>query len=542
MQVPWTGDAPEADTTAARSPPVTSKVFISHTTRDRRDVALAHALAAGLEARGAQVWIAPESIPAGEQWKEHIVSGVMDQCSHFVVVLSAASVAADWVLEEIRLAKRRREADPAFAVLPLSVGSLEDHPYQHYLAKLQAVPYHDDFHAQLEAVVKAVGLRPSVPDALSAYVVEKTRDFVGRGYVFEAIERFIATQQNGYFTVEGDPGVGKSAILARFVQRTGALAHFNIRAQGINTPRQFLENVCTQLILRFGLPHATLPKGATEDGAVFAALLQEATARLQQEERLVIAVDALDEAELSGQPGNILFLPPALPEGVFVIVTRRQTRIPLVVQTPQETLDLMRFKEESERDLGDYVRLKLETRPGLSAWAEAHGIATDRFVATLVERSQRNFMYLRHVLPEIEAGRYDDLDIRQLPLGLESYYEDHWRRMGMTARPLPRAKIRIVYVLSVALAPVTRSKIARFASDAALPVDELTVQEVLDEWDEFLHEQANAEGTAYNVYHASFRDFLHRRDVVQAAGVALPEIHALIANDLWGEVFDRGTP
>jgi hypothetical protein len=110
--------------------------------------------------------------------------------------------------------------------------------------------------------------------------------------------------------------------------------------------------------------------------------------------------------------------------------------------------------------------------------------------------------------------------------------------MGMTARPLPHTKIRIVYVLSVARAPVTRAQIARFATNEKLEVDELTVQDVLDEWDEFLHERDTPQGKVYSIYHASFRDFLHRRDIVQAAGVTLPAIHALVADELWGELFD----
>lgn len=41
-------------------------------------------------------------------------------------------------------------------------------------------------------------------------------------------------------------------------------------------------------------------------------------------------------------------------------------------------------------------------------------------------------MYLRHVLPEIKAGVYDGARLQELPQGLEAYYGDHWRRMGMS--------------------------------------------------------------------------------------------------------------
>jgi hypothetical protein len=49
-------------------------------------------------------------------------------------------------------------------------------------------------------------------------------------------------------------------------------------------------------------------------------------------------------------------------------------------------------------------------------------------------------------------------------------------------------------------------------------------QEVLEEWDEFLREEDTPEGTKYSVYHATFREFLHRQDIVQVAGVTIEGI------------------
>src|SRR5687768_7624637 len=92
--------------------------FVSHTTSDHRDFSLAHKIAAELQARGVEVWIAPESIPAGDRWEAHIVSGVMDRCSHFLVILSAAAVNSKWVMKEVALARNRQSADAAFRVLP----------------------------------------------------------------------------------------------------------------------------------------------------------------------------------------------------------------------------------------------------------------------------------------------------------------------------------------------------------------------------------------------------------------------------------------
>ena len=150
-------------------------------------------------------------------------------------------------------------------------------------------------------------------------------------------------------------------------------------------------------------------------------------------------------------------------------------------------------------------------------------------------------MYLRYVIPDIEKGLYARLEIDRLPAGLGGYYEDHWTRMGMRAKPLPKVKIRIVYVLADARRTVSRGLIARLASTEEVPVDELAVQEVLDEWDEFLREHREDGRTLYSVYHTSFQDFLHRRDIVQAAGVTLKNINALIADNLWEDLFGNTT-
>ncbi|MEQ8463409.1 hypothetical protein [Coleofasciculus sp. E1-EBD-02] len=140
-------------------------------------------------------------------------------------------------------------------------------------------------------------------------------------------------------------------------------------------------------------------------------------------------------------------------------------------------------------------------------------------------------MYLRYVLEDIESGAYQDLNLANLPQGLQQYYYQHWQRMGMTAKPLPRTKIKIVYVLAEARKPVSSLLISQFAGE-----DALTVQEVLDEWDQFLREERIEGQTRYSIYHASFQDFLHRQDIVQAAGITIRDINTLIADNLAEEL------
>jgi hypothetical protein len=76
--------------------------------------------------------------------------------------------------------------------------------------------------------------------------------------------------------------------------------------------RAFLENVCSQLIIRYELDHRVLPAEASQDSAFLSRLLAEAKAKAH-DGKVVVAVDALDEAEDVGLPpdANRLLLPPA---------------------------------------------------------------------------------------------------------------------------------------------------------------------------------------------------------------------------------------
>jgi len=386
----------------------------------------------------------------------------------------------------------------------------------------------------LERIHNQLSTHPAVPLQFQSLIAEKTEGFVGREFVFRAIQDFLQQQPNGYFIIEADPGVGKSAILAEYVRQTGCVAYFNVRSQGINRADDFLKSVCRQLIeryqLRYDLP---LHPENTRDGNFLARLLTEIAPHYSP---IVIAVDALDEVEMKSQTdgANVLYLPQSLPNGVYFILTKRQTYVPLTVNKPY-LFNLMEYGAESLQDVQRYIEQQVQKKPSLQQWVENQGQDTATFITTLAQKSDRNFMYLRYVLEDIEenieSGAYQDLNLANLPQGLQQYYYQHWQRMGMTAKPLPRTKIKIVYVLAEARKPVSSSLISQFAGE-----DALTVQEVLDDWDQFLREERIEGQTRYSIYHASFQDFLHRQDIVQAAGITIRDINALIADNLAEEL------
>lgn len=373
----------------------------------------------------------------------------------------------------------------------------------------------------------------------------KTEGFVGRKYVFDKIEDFLSSRDRGYFTIEGDPGMGKSSILAEYVLRCECVAHFNEHLGGINRTSQFLESVCTQLIAEYGLPYSELPPDANQDNAFLVKLLQQISDQLKPGERLVIVVDALDEVDIDSQDKskNILYLPRYLPKNVFFVMTRRRgIDFLFVVDTPKYLFDLMaqEYAERSLEDVQTFIRQHVNEHERLRRWIEAKKVAVEDFVTQLADKSENNFMYLRCVLVDIEDGIYQDATIESLPQGLEAYYEDHWQRMGMTTEPLPRTKIRIVYILSETPKPIPYDEIVYYIKYTGEPEAELTVQEVLDKWKQFLHKQREYQQTFYRLYHDSFRRFLNRKDIVEKAGIAIQEIKGLMADSMWQDLLGDG--
>ncbi len=392
------------------------------------------------------------------------------------------------------------------------------------LAQMMGTRFSELIHAFEGA---SFNIREQIRD-YTRFIKEKTHDFVGRQFVFDAVTHFTETNPRGYYFIRGDPGIGKSALAAQMVKTNGYVHHFNIRSEGINKADTFLRNICAQLIVVHHLEHTFLPPETTQDSGFLNRLLGEVSDKLGPDEKAIIVVDALDEVDTLGLSlgANTLYLPLTLPQGIYIIATMRRIPIDLRIECEQDTLDIVHDSAGNIADIREYVEQATE-RPGIQAYIASKGIDNKLFIAYLVEKSGGNFMYLRYVLPEIEHGAYTDLGLNSLPAGLQNYYEDHWRRMGMTSTPLPRTKINIVYILAEVRQLTSRRLIAEYAK-----TDELTVQEVLNAWDQFLHKQLVEREIRYSIYHASFQDFLHRKDTVQLADVTIEDINTLIAQNL----------
>jgi hypothetical protein len=349
-------------------------------------------------------------------------------------------------------------------------------------------------------------------------VAERTRDFVGRDFIFAAIDAALRDPEfsSGYILVQGEPGIGKTALMAQLVRQRGYIHHFNIAPQNIRSPKDFLGNVCAQLMVRYGLGYTTLPERALIDSGVLSDLLQEAAARAGGAP-VVVLVDALDEAEDRGLPANTnrLYLPAVLPAGIFFVVTTREQHDYRLSVDRRRDIYLKQNDPQNESDVLRYVRAfiaghRAQMERRMTEW----GVDAGEFAQVMQEKSQGNFMYLVHVLRDIRDGQLTRVtvdEIRKLPSGLREYYQRHWRTMKEQDRDrFERLYEPIVCTLAVVQEPVTIVQLTAWTkriTGAAL--SPRRIKEVIDEWRQFLNEDHSTErAPSYRIYHASFQDFL----------------------------------
>ena len=357
-------------------------------------------------------------------------------------------------------------------------------------------------------------------------VRERTRMFVGREFVFDAIREAFDDEgfRSGYVMLRGEPGIGKTAIVAQLVKDFACVHHFNIAPLGIRSAEAFLANVCAQLILRYGLDYASLPPEATKDGGFLTGLLEEIAA-VPANLPVVVAVDALDESEEAGPAtgANRLFLPPYLPDRVYFVVSTRDGADSGLHVEARRDIDIHDDDARNVDDVRTYVRQYVDTNrermaPRIEQWA----IPEDEFVAVLTQKSAGNFMYLVHVLRDIRDGVLNSStvdDVRKLPRGLRDYYDRHWADMRDPDRErFRRYQEPVVCLLATAREPVSAQQLLDWTRNYwqqqgwnPLGLSPVDVDDVTEAWREFLNSEEFDDGVKYRVYHASFQDFLADR-------------------------------
>ncbi|MBL8096515.1 MAG: ATP-binding protein, partial [Anaerolineales bacterium] len=337
----------------------------------------------------------------------------------------------------------------------------------------------------------------------------QVQDFVGRDWLKARVEAFLddPKRTSGVLIIEGEAGVGKTAFLARLVFERGYLHVFagQERARGNVNVASAILSLEAQLVTRYRLVEY-LDRDAISDRHAnptsLGIFMRKAAAQCAAGERIVIVCDALDEAGVYPQ-GNVLGLPEVLPDGIFLILSRRPSppvRLHFADLTPVVER-LQAASAENQKDLGAYLRAVAQ-RPVILDQLQAHGYTREQFVRAIQSRSGGVWMYVHYVVDEVLRGERIPLDLDRLPLGLIGFYAEYWERYRADVATWYDISLPLLTTLAAVQTPLS---FQRWVAWAGVSGNQSRLRrDVDDRWRAFI----SRDGDAYQIYHASLRDFL----------------------------------
>ncbi len=260
-----------------------------------------------------------------------------------------------------------------------------------------------------------------------------TEVFKGRTAELQALATFLAENDRGFHVVWGPPGVGKSALLARMVQLLGwapelreqacpgvgwpelriEVVEYFVRRGATDSATQLLDSLNQRLDARFGL-RMGLGGNDPERRDLFLARLEAISRRLDDDQRLVLVIDGLDEARRDDPLLGLL--PRLVPARVLVLYGSR----------PQQQLRYG-FYDELDRERRSFVDLGglslADTRALLCAHVDKYALEA-AYVQAVLDRSQGNPLYLKLLCQGLEQGIYPLNEVGQVPARMEELYQN----------------------------------------------------------------------------------------------------------------------
>ena len=332
-------------------------------------------------------------------------------------------------------------------------------------------------------------------------------DFVGRVWLEHNLDAYLNEKRRdrGVWLLVGEAGVGKSSFLAHLVRERGYVHLFSGIASGDAYLPLALKSLAIQLIRRFSLAQFIGPDGSlrisTDSPDFLANLLDAASKKLGAEEKLIIVVDALDEAGIV-PGGNALGLPKFLPRGVYLILSQRSVPLPITlnIDPAPHRVNLRASEKSNLKDILTYLHRVAATEP-IAEQLVKKKQRVKKFARVLSQKSAGNWAYLHYVIDEIRQGQRDLSDLASLPNGLIEYYARYWA--GWRHHPKwDTLYAPVLATLAAAFEPISLDTLQAWANveEGLFPLRRL----LKEDWGAFIYEQ---DGT-YRFYHASVREFL----------------------------------
>jgi hypothetical protein len=482
------------------------RVFLSYGRADASELAdkLAHDLrhhALG-QHEHYEVWKDRAEIKSGLPWTHQIVEGLRDAAAmvallspHAVRTQGSDPATTDSVcLDEIAYARfgAKKPIVPAMAVPcepPFEIFRLD---HVDFTGWTEPAKYPAALERLLDGLRAALSGQPRYrrwdgrlqPLDFDVFLGAKRRDFTGRLWLFDRIRAWLDTDfAQAALLVVGDPGIGKSALVAELVHRNfngRVLAYHCCQA---NVPvtlsaGRFVRSVAAMIASRHPsyeqlIEQSPYQEALTESSCnrdphsgfeigVLGALNVAGPPAGTGDERRLLVIDALDEGLTVARENAVSIVDVLVgrldrfPSWLRIMATCRPEVVPLLASLNPEFLEA--DDPQNVDDLNAYIQDRLAREP-LASKVAASGIGPARLVATLGTAAAGNFLYAQQALDGVRDGKLTFAELGTLPSGLSEQYEWFFKRQFGPGSEWPAIK-PIFEVLVAAREPIGEHEIA----------------------------------------------------------------------------------
>ncbi|MFP7300396.1 hypothetical protein [Neobacillus niacini] len=389
--------------------------------------------------------------------------------------------------------------------------SLLNYPYAYHVSD-------DQIYEDFISILNVIDWKKRDTHIFSDYIEELVESFQGRIEEQEKIKHFIDTKTSGFLFLFGNPGIGKSALLAKIIKdykysannesnKPYTFVEYFIRRNSSSIER-FLDSLNLQLESAF---LTKIPIGGTIEEKH--SNLHDRLHHISQQSKngkIIICIDGLDEG-IQGQLisyintqtyQNILFIYSSRP------VEKVEQLYQVIHPLDKQKFSISGLSTEEIRGLLFKVTNKYEI------------IGYPDYIKTILEKSKGNPLYLKLLCSEIEMNNHSLYQIDQLPSKIEDFYDEIMARFRKEHGG--NEVLSTVYVLAKAKDFLSTKHLQFITGFTDIVIDEViaTLQEVLIE-------NPN-ESYSYQLFHDSFREYLEvkKKDNLVEAEIQIVEFCA----------------
>lgn len=423
------------------------KLFLSYGRKDAKG--LADRLCVDLSAAGYDVWQDTQEITTGTSWQHEIIDGL--RSAQLVIGLMSPHSVRDSRtspdgVDSICLGEIAHAlfSPPPQLVIPVMAQQCEAPLSIFHLDYTDMTAWQeseDQYQAGLQRLLDGIAAALSGekryrkwyqqlnPWDFAAFLHEKREGFIGREWLFDEVDAWRVGHQESALLITGDPGTGKSAVVAELVHSNPhgqVIAYHCCQADTKETlqPWRFVRSIAAMIASKLPDYAAQLDNPDIQEilsqescqsdaGSAFErGILTPLQAVTAPEEGVrYLLVDALDEAlTLDASTNTIVRLLATrlnrLPPWLRIVATTRNEEAVL------DRLSTLRAKEihaEDSRNLEDidrYIASRLET-PNLAALLAQSDASLQAVTDVLLDKSQGNFLYVKQALIALEREQYN---------------------------------------------------------------------------------------------------------------------------------------